>query len=111
LVWGDQQAVFQIIANAIILAIEIEEGALLVQIRYISYEGLEIVVQGSSHGFGNRMREVIESGQWNNLTHPVAVVLRELLTQLDAQFVVVDSDVPNLPERIRVTLPLKLSES
>ncbi len=110
LVWGDNQAVFQIIANSILTAVETEEGSLLVQIRYISYEGLEIIVQGSSVGFSERISAVISSATWNGEVYPVALVLRELLHQLDSNFEIVDSEIGNVPERIRTVLSLKLSE-
>jgi len=110
LVWGDQQAVFQIIANSILSAIETEQGTVLIQLRYISYEGLEIIIQGANAGFSSRMIELVQSAKWNGQNYPVAMVLRELLFRIDTRYEVIEAEVQYGAERIRTVLPLKLSD-
>lgn len=109
LVWGDQVAVFQVLANVILCATEIEKELLRVDLRYISYEGLEIVVAGNEEKFSEKLLSLLSSGELNGALSPIALVFKELVVRLDCT--VVQSEQSSEYSSVNILIPLKLSEN
>lgn len=109
LVWGDQVAVFQVLANAILCSTEIEKELLQVDMRYIAYEGLEIVIGGNEELFAEKVISLLSSGELNGVLSPIALVFKELVVRLDCT--VTRSDDQSDYSSVVILIPLKLSEN
>lgn len=109
LVWGDKQAVFLVLSNIIISAVEVEATLLRVELRYIPYEGLEVTVQGTEEDFARELRDLLSTTKLHNETYPIAVVFKDIAARLDCDLEIVA--VNKSIDIIRFVVPLKLSEN
>lgn len=109
LVWGDQQAVFVVLSNIIICAVEVEATLLRVELRYIPYEGLEVTVQGTLENFAQQLKLLLESCELHNSPYPIAYVFKDISNRLDCELEVIEMN--NSMDMIRFVVPLKLSEN
>jgi len=106
LLWSDQMAVLQVVANSLLLASVIEKDSITITIEYISYEGLLISLDGSDDGFSTDFLESLSTGFVNGKYSTEAVVLSELLSQLDSKYIVSFIN----PKVVVGTIPMSISE-
>ncbi len=106
LLWGDKAAVLQVIANSLLLASVIEKESISITVEYISYEGLQISLNGSDEDFTTSFIGAISDGFANEKYNTASVVLKELFVHLDSKFIksFIDS------KTAVVTIPMSISE-
>ncbi len=106
LLWGDKTAVLQVIANSLILSSMIEKESLTITVEYISYEGLQITLQGSDDDFSKQFIDSLNVGLVNDKYSTVVTVMIELFNHLDAKYIVsfIDS------KSVVATIPMSISE-